>query len=91
MSDLKIACPKCNWEPDGRPYWTCSDCQTNWDTFTTAARCPGCGKQYEVTQCVPYAGGCNVSSPHLDWYRNLNDKLREELAKIKEQVLEKMA
>ena len=42
----KIACPKCEWEPDGGEYWGCSSCGHVWDTFKTAARCPSCGKQY---------------------------------------------
>ncbi len=72
MKDIQIRCPKCSWEPDGKPYWACT-CGTVWDTFSTGGRCPGCGKQWEDTQCVPYAGGCGKWSPHLDWYDNLSE------------------
>lgn len=83
---MKICCPKCSWEPDGRPYWACSDCGTAWDTFSTAARCPGCGRQYKYTQCIGFAGGCDQSSLHLDWYKDLDDLLVEELEEMKEEV-----
>ncbi len=83
---MKIACPKCNWEPDGKPYWACSDCGTAWDTFSTAARCPTCKRQYKITACILHAGGCTEASPHLDWYTDLDRLLEEELAKLRERV-----
>ncbi len=82
----KIACPKCDWEPDGGAYWGCSTCGHVWDTFATAARCPSCGRQYHQTQCIGYAGGCNQSSPHIDWYRHLDEWLKEQLEEV--EVLE---
>ncbi len=82
MKEEKIACPKCDWEPDGGEYWGCSTCGHTWDTFKTAARCPSCGTQYRHTQCIPHAGGCNQSSPHIDWYRHLDDWLKEEIESI---------
>ncbi len=82
----KIACPKCDWEPDGGEYWGCSSCGHVWDTFKTAARCPSCGKQYHHTQCIGYAGGCNQSSPHIDWYRHLDDWLKEQLEEVVETI-----
>jgi hypothetical protein len=81
MDDIHIHCPKCKWEPDGQPYWKCT-CGTSWDTFATGARCPGCGKVWEDTQCVKHAGGCNKWSPHPDWYEGLDEvvnKLKEEI------------
>jgi len=83
----KIACPKCNWEPDGGEYWGCT-CGHVWDTFKTAARCPVCGKQYKHTQCIAYVGGCNVSSLHIDWYRHLDDWLEEEIEEINIKIAE---
>jgi len=83
MDDIKIHCPKCNWEPDGKPYWHCS-CGHQWDTFSTGGRCPACKKVWEDTQCVGHAGGCSEWSPHLDWYDGLEDiirKFKEELQK----------
>lgn len=79
--DIEIACPKCNWQPDGGEYWQC-ECGHTWNTFETAARCPACNKQHEYTACIPHRGGCRSMSPHLEWYRNLDELLREELEAI---------
>jgi hypothetical protein len=38
MNSIRIRCPKCEWEPDGKPYWRCS-CGHRWDTFSTGGRC----------------------------------------------------
>lgn len=82
MDNLHICCPKCSWEPDGGAHWQCT-CGIVWDTFLTGARCPGCGKVWEYTQCVDRSkGGCTAMSPHLDWYQGLDDivnKLKEEI------------
>jgi hypothetical protein len=76
MAEIRICCPKCSWEPDGAPYWSCN-CGTRWNTFATGGRCPGCGKVWEFTQCIQWAGGCDQWSPHLDWYENLDDITEE--------------
>ncbi|PHN06186.1 hypothetical protein [Flavilitoribacter nigricans] len=81
MAEVRIACPKCDWEPDGKPYWSCT-CGHVWNTFDTGGRCPACKKQWEWTQCVVHAGGCLAMSPHLDWYRGLDEWLEEEISKI---------
>jgi len=85
MSDISIRCPKCKWKPDGLPYWACS-CGHNWDTFSTAGRCPSCGKIWKNTRCVqPEFGGCLAWSPHLDWYDGLDEiieKLKEEIEEL---------
>ena len=81
MNNIKICCPVCNWEPDGKPYWQCS-CGKVWDTFSTGGRCPDCKKVWEQTQCIQHAGGCTIMSPHLDWYKGLDDvidALKEEI------------
>ena len=81
MDNIKICCPKCNWEPDGKPYWQCS-CGTSWNTFSTGGRCPNCKRVWENTQCIEHAGGCEAWSPHLDWYKGLDDivdKLKEDI------------
>jgi hypothetical protein len=39
-------------------------CFTVWNTFETRALCPGCHKQWHVTQCLT----CHALSPHDDWY-----------------------
>jgi len=77
MGDIKIFCPVCGWEPDGGAYWQCSYCHTVWNTFDTAARCPGCGYQYKYTQCIEHMGGCPAESLHIDWYHGL-DKIVED-------------
>jgi hypothetical protein len=81
--DVKIACPKCNWEPDGGAYWSCT-CGHIWNTFETAGQCPSCGRQWTHTQCIGYRGGCNRWSPHIDWYRDLDDWVEEEIQHIVE-------
>lgn len=79
---LKIACPQCHWEPDGGDYWRCS-CGYVWDTFATGGHCPCCGKEWKLTSCVPeFLGGCRQWSPHLDWYRNLDELLEAEIVVI---------
>jgi len=85
MADLIIECPKCKWKPDGGKHWQCS-CGHTWNTFETAGRCPVCRKQWQDTCCPNLVGGCGKWSPHLDWYKNLDDMLRKELEAI---ILEK--
>jgi hypothetical protein len=61
----KIYCPKCEWRPEPHHKWVCDvNCRTMWNTFETHGRCPGCGKQWRVTQCL----ACCAFSPHDDWY-----------------------
>jgi hypothetical protein len=83
MDNIKIRCPRCNWEPDDKPYWRC-DCGYRWNTFSTGGRCPACKKVHEYTQCPPRAGGCNKWSPHLDWYEGLDNIVNALKESIKE-------
>jgi len=83
MDNIRIRCPKCNWEPDGKPYWRC-ECGHVWNTFATGARCPKCHKVHEYTSCVLKAGGCREMSPHLDWYEGLDDIVNALKQSIKE-------
>jgi len=78
---VEILCPKCDWKPDGQAWWICT-CGHQWNTFETGARCPSCKTQWDVTQCPTDGGGCGVKSPHLDWYRGLDDWLIEELEQL---------
>jgi hypothetical protein len=78
---IEISCPKCNWEPDGRPYWKCS-CGHRWNTFDTSGKCPVCAKTWADTQCPTPPGGCGKWSKHIDWYRNLDVEMRREIEKI---------
>jgi len=84
MDDIRIRCPKCDWEPDGKPYWQCT-CGHVWDTFSTGGRCPSCAKVWEDTDCISHAGGCGKTSPHLDWYEGLEDIV----AQLKAEILER--
>ncbi len=68
MHNVKIRCPKCQWEPKPWSVWMCI-CNTVWNTFDTGGRCPGCGKIWKDTQCL----ACHKWSPHLDWYDGLDD------------------
>jgi hypothetical protein len=86
MDSIKIRCPKCSWEPDGKPYWQCG-CGNQFDAFITAGTCPECKKDWEFTQCVDFAGGCNHVSPHLDWYGNL-DRMMEEVREVLREKVE---
>jgi hypothetical protein len=85
MDSIRIRCPKCNWEPDGKSHWQCT-CGHRWDAFSTGGGCPCCGKQWEYTQCVDDAGGCNHAAPHLDWYENLDVIAEEALSVLYEKV-----
>ena len=63
----RIYCPKCEWAPGPEDRWIClPGCHCVWNTFETAARCPGCSKQWRVTFCHR----CGVGSPHEDWYHD---------------------
>ena len=62
-----IYCPKCEWAPGPGDRWMCiPGCHTVWNTFETRARCPGCSKQWTVTQCL----ACLAASLHEDWYHD---------------------
>lgn len=73
MDNIKICCPKCEWEPNASSRWRCS-CGHSWNTFDTGGRCPACKKVWEETQC--HASKCHQWSPHLDWYRGLEDVVK---------------
>lgn len=60
----RIRCPRCEWEPDGNPYWQCERCLVSFDTFKTRAHCPNCPNHWYRTQCI----ACGAMSPHDDWY-----------------------
>ena len=83
MANVKIECPKCTWEPTPDSRWQCS-CGHIWNTFDTAGRCPSCGKQWKDTCCL----SCHEWSPHIDWYKGLDDWLKEELEKIRQSVFQ---
>ncbi|WP_462264835.1 hypothetical protein [Mucilaginibacter sp.] len=79
MADIKIRCPKCDWQPMQYSRWQCS-CKHLWNTFDTAGRCPQCSKIWKDTQCLE----CHCWNPHLDWY----DGLDEAINKLKQEIKE---
>jgi len=70
----RIRCPACKWRPQASSRWTCFDaygtehpnggCWTEWNTFDTRGKCPGCSHQWIRTTCLR----CQVHSLHEDWY-----------------------
>jgi hypothetical protein len=70
-----IQCPLCAWQPTPSSRWRCDasaapepyfqGCLTEWNTFTTRGRCPGCGHEWAWTSCLR----CSGWSRHEDWYR----------------------
>jgi len=65
MKEFEIYCPKCAWRPGVEDRWECMPgCGAVWNTFWTRGLCPGCGMQWEVTQCPE----CERVSPHKHWY-----------------------
>ena len=82
MPTLRITCPKCDLAPLPTDLWQCS-CGHLWHTFDTYGRCQACNKVWKETQCLgPEDGGCNRWSPHLDWYRGLDEFLRQQLEEV---------
>ena len=63
---MRVACPKCDWEPSAGSRWSCA-CGHVWNTFETGGTCPACRKTWRDTQCL----SCARWSPHVDWYRDL--------------------
>ena len=70
----RIRCPLCDWHPTPSSVWFCygagtpepmfQACGTEWNTFATGGRCPGCQHQWRWTSCLRCAGW----SLHEDWY-----------------------
>lgn len=81
MSEVRIRCPKCNWEPKAHDKWQCS-CGNQWNTFSTAGRCPKCAKIWKDTQCFHPPTGCSQWSPHLDWYDGLDEIVKKLIEEI---------
>lgn len=67
MTEERIRCPKCAWEPRPESSWQCR-CGHAWNTFDTYGKCPACGKVWKNTQCLD----CFRWSPHADWYTDLS-------------------
>jgi hypothetical protein len=64
----EVSCPRCGWRPLPHHRWICGPvrggCGTVWNTFTTRAVCPGCGKRWCDSACL----ACLRVSQHDAWY-----------------------
>jgi Zn-dependent protease len=58
-----FACPACQTAPPLGEHWRCGHCGRTFDTFLTRAVCPGCGAQFNMTQCLD----CGTASPFTAW------------------------
>jgi hypothetical protein len=74
MDQIKIECPACEWEPDGHPHWNCT-CGHAWNTFDTGGICPKCKERWKDTQCP----ACSQWSPHIDWYKGLDEAIKQQI------------
>jgi Zn-dependent protease len=63
-----FACPSCHAQPPLGALWRCAQCGNAFDTFETNAACPGCGAQYNLTQCLD----CGTRSAMNDWQKPVN-------------------
>jgi Zn-dependent protease len=57
-------CPSCGASPLVGRYWTCDECHSPFDTFEQHARCPACGKTFDMTRCPE----CYKKHPIADWF-----------------------
>jgi len=73
MTEIRIRCPRCDWEPDSGALWQWSSCGCTWDTFTTRGQCPDCSTRYKETACLKLRGGCGEMSRHSDWYEYIEE------------------
>ena len=79
----RIYCPRCEWAPDAADRWMCQPgCSMEWNTFETRARCPGCGKQWRMTQCLV----CLALSLHEHWYHEEEPDRADEGVEEEERV-----
>ena len=60
-----FACPSCKTAPPLGTLWRCGQCGNAFDTFETHARCPACGANYNLTQCLD----CGTRSVMSDWQK----------------------
>jgi Zn-dependent protease len=60
---LGFACPDCHQPPVRAAIWRCGRCLKPFDTFETFARCPHCGTDSPLTQCLD----CGASHPITEW------------------------
>src|SRR5262249_56506088 len=56
-------CPTCHAAPLRGQFWRCGKCAAAFDTFDTAAACPGCGARFGTTMCLE----CRTANPIFAW------------------------
>jgi hypothetical protein len=79
----EIYCPKCEYKPVPEDRWSCvPSCGTSWHTFWTRGLCPGCGYNWQQTQCP----ACGRHSPHRAWYHTPADMSQTDEEKRTEPV-----
>jgi formate dehydrogenase maturation protein FdhE len=71
----RIRCPLCEWQPKSSTRWSCGNCGhpeyfynacgTEWNTFVTRGKCPGCRHPWKWTMCLR----CFGWALHGDWYQ----------------------
>jgi hypothetical protein len=77
ITNLYIACPECEWQPDNNLKWQCS-CGHRWNTFDTKGKCPKCAIQWDTTYCY----GCGESPTHSAWYIDSNAPVKIDTPEI---------
>jgi hypothetical protein len=60
----EAVCPSCRAHPLRGDVWGCDQCGKRFDTFAHRAVCPGCGKQFPVTECPD----CQRGHPIAEWF-----------------------
>jgi Zn-dependent protease len=60
----EAACPSCRAHPLRGDVWGCDQCGTRFDIFMDRGVCPGCGKQFPVTECTD----CLRAHPIAEWF-----------------------
>jgi Zn-dependent protease len=58
-----FACPSCQSAPPVGPFWTCTHCRTQFDTFQTGGVCPQCSARFATTTCLD----CRHQSAIAEW------------------------
>lgn len=74
---MHIHCPKCSWSPMPDSQWNCEYCGHASQLFDNAGECIQCGFMHEQIYCIEWEGGCGESSPLLDWFSGIDERLDE--------------
>jgi Zn-dependent protease len=58
-----FACPSCHTAPPVGPFWACTHCRTQFDTFESGGVCPQCSARFATTTCLD----CRTQSQIAEW------------------------